>query len=388
MSLQFKPEIAAAPLYSSDPAIEAARTALGLDEILEMGSNESPLGPSPLAVEAMQQAAITLNRYPPMSDEVLRGVLAEVIGQGLTPDNFVTGNGGLEVLAMIAAGFLAHGDECVICRPTFPIYDITARRAGANVVYVDLDPDDFHYDVETILSVVTPQTRVVYMCSPNNPTGNILTAAQMETLVNNLPPHVLLVADEVYHHFVTNKNYHNSLAYIEAGKNLIILHSFSKGYSMAGLRLGYGIAPVEIAQYLSRTRRPFQINDVTMAGGIAALRDTAHLEKNIQLIIKGRDWLTEQLMQLGLPAWPSEGNFILFKPPFAAGEVSQRLLERGLVVRSMARFYLPDHMRVTIGLPEENERFVIALQEVLVEMEAEGIPTSTIVEGRGGDFKF
>jgi histidinol-phosphate aminotransferase len=388
MSLQFKSEIVAAPLYSSDPAIEAARSAWGLNDILEMGSNESPLGPSPLAVEAMQQAVATLNRYPSLSDEALRDVLAGVIGQGLTPDNFVTGNGGLEVLAMIATAFLDKGDECVICRPTFPIYAVTAYRAGATVVYVDLNPDHFNYDVEAILAAVTPQTRVVYVCSPNNPTGNILTAAHMETLVNNLPPRVLLVADEVYHHFVADENYHNSLAYIEAGKNLIILRSFSKAYSLAGLRLGYGIAPAAIAQYLARTRRAFHLNSVTIAGGIAALRDKSHLEKNIELVIRGRQWLTEQLIQLGLPTWSSQGNFILFKPPFAAGEVSQRLLKHGLVVRAMARFYLPAHMRVTVGLPEENERFIVALRSILAEMKEEGPSTLMAAEAGDNDFKF
>ena len=170
----------------------------------------------------------------------------------MTPDHFVTGNGGCDVLSMMAASLLGEGNECIICRPTFPVYEITARRVGANIVYADLDPDHFTYDVEAILGAVTGRTRIIYICNPNNPTGTAVTAEQMETLVNNVPSHVLIVADEVYYHFVTADDYPDTLAYVRQGKNVAILHSFSKAFSLAGLRLGYAIAPPEIARYLSR----------------------------------------------------------------------------------------------------------------------------------------
>jgi len=357
----------------SGASVEDIQRKYEIEEIIKMGSNENPLPPSPLAIEAMQQAAATVNRYPSMSDENLRAILAETIGQGLEPDNFVTGNGGCDVLDMVANAFMNPGDECIICRPTFPIYNISAQSVGANVVYVDLDSTHFDYDVEAILEAVTEKTRLIYICNPNNPTGTIMTAEQMETLVNNIPSHVLIVSDEVYHHFVTSDQYPNSASFVTAGKNVLILHSFSKAFALAGVRLGYAIAPPEIARYIAHTRNPFHLSKVTMAGGIAALRDTAHLKKGVELVITGRDWLYEQLVGLGLEVRPSQGNFIAFKVPFPPGEVTERLLQRGVIIRPMDRFSLPTHARVSVGLPEENERFITTLREVLADMEAEGV---------------
>jgi histidinol-phosphate aminotransferase len=306
----------------------------------------------------------------------------------MSPENFVTGNGGCDVLTLLATAFLNPGDECVVCRPTFPVYDITARRIGASVTHVNLNPEHFTYDVEDILAAVTERTRLVYVCSPNNPTGTILTAAQMDTLVNNLPSHTLLVTDEVYHHFVTADNYPDSLRYVQAGKNVLILHSFSKAFGLAGLRLGYAIAPAEIAQYLSRAREPFHLSSVAFAGGIAALRDRVHLEKAVDLVVSGRNWLKANLATLEVQVWPSQGNFILFKPPFAAAEVSEQLLRRGVIARPMSQFYLPTHLRVTVGLPEENERFIAALRDTLAELELEGAPKESKAEKSSEEFKF
>ncbi len=387
-SLKFNPNVAAAPVYVGGASIESIQKEYGLEEVIKIASNESPIGPSPLAVEAIQQAAATLNRYPPMGDDDLRAALAETIGQGMEAANFFTGNGGCDILSMIATGFLSPGDESIICRPTFPVYEISARRAGSNMVYADLDPDHFSYDVESILAAVSERTRLIYICSPNNPTGSTIRAEQMESLVNNAPPHVLIVADEVYHHFATTDDFPNSLAYVRQAKNLVIIHSFSKAFGLAGLRLGYGIAPVEIAQYLSRARLPFHLNQIIFAAGLAGLRDKAHLKKVVALVLAGRDWLYEALTGLGIQAWPGQANFILFKPPYPPAEVSERLLRRGVIVRPMNQFYLPTHMRVTVGLPEENERFIAALGEVLAEMEAEGVAKEAAVEEEKGKFKF
>lgn len=388
MSLKLKPTVTASPIYVGGASIEEMQKQYGMQEFIKLASNESPLGPSPQAVEAMQQAATTLNRYPPMGDEDLRAAIAESLGQGLEPDNIFTGNGGCDILEMITTGYINPGDEAVICRPTFPVYDITARRAGAAITYVDLDPDHFTYDVEAILSAITERTRLVYVCSPNNPTGLTISAQQMETLVNNLPPHVLLVADEVYYHFVTAADYPDTLAYVRANKNVVVVHSFSKAFGLAGLRLGYGVAPIEMAQYLSRTRKPFHLSKLVIEGGMAGLNDTAHVEKGVELVATGRQWLHEQLAALNVQFWPSQANFILFKPPFEAAQVSERLLRHGLIVRPMTQFYLPTHLRVTVGLPDENERFIAGLQAVLSQMEAEGLSKSTAAKQDSGEFKF
>jgi histidinol-phosphate aminotransferase len=386
-SLQFNPYISAAPIYLGGASIESIKKEYGVEDVIKLASNESPLGPSPWVIAAMQQAAAGLNRYPPMGDECLRIALAEVVGCGTTPDHFVTGNGGCDVLSMLAASFMQAGDECIICRPTFPVYEITARRVGAKMVYADLD-EDFRYDVETILDAITAQTRLVYICSPNNPTGSTITAAQMETLVNNVPDHVLIVADEVYHHFAQNEERPDTLQYVLQEKNVVILHSFSKAYSLAGLRLGYAIAPPAIAQYLSRARESFHLNQMVFVAGLAALADKTHLEKNVTLTLAGRAWLFAKLVELGLPVWNSQANFILFKPPFPAALVSERLLQRGVIVRPMTQFYLPTHLRVTVGSQEENERFITALQASLREMEVDGVRKEATEEENGGEFKF
>lgn len=367
-TLRFKPAVAEAVLYVSGRSAELVQAQYGLEEVIKLASNESPLPPPAVVLEAIRTAAATLNRYPvTMGDEHLREVLAGAVGQGLTPDNFVTGNGGCDVLALIALGFLDPGDECIISRPTFPIYEATARRAGAGVVCVDLDPDHFTYDVEAILAAITERTRLIYVCSPNNPTGTIITAEQMETLVNHLPPHVLLVSDEVYHHFADSPDYPDTLEYVRQGKNVAVLHSFSKVFGLAGLRLGYAVAPPEIAAYLARARQPFHLSKLTTAAAEAALQEQSYLDEVTELTITGRAWLAGQLGQLGLPVWPSQANFVLFKPPVAPQTLSDQLERRGVIVRPLTGFYLPDYLRVTVGLPEENERFIEALREVLAK---------------------
>lgn len=368
-ALTFDPNISASPNYVGGTAIETVKEKYDLDDVIKLASNESMLPPSSLAIEAIQQELGALNRYPAtLGDDNLRHSLVDALGESLIAENFVTGNGGCEVLNLIATGFLNRGDECIICRPTFPIYDDTARRRGASVVYVDLDPENFGYDVEAILSAVTERTRIVYVCTPNNPTGTLLTAQQMETLVNNLPDHVLLVSDEVYHHFVTADDFPHTLDYVHKGKNIVIVHSFSKVFSLAGLRLGYAIAPAEIATYLSRARQPYHLNKLTTVGAEAALRDKAHLQKAVELTISGRDWLYNQLQQFEVQLWPSQTNFILFKPPAEAEKIAQQLEQRGVIVRPLGGFYLPDYLRVTVGLPEENERFIDTLGEILQEI--------------------
>jgi histidinol-phosphate aminotransferase len=360
MSLKFNTDIESAPVFAGGKASEDYGP-----ETLKMHYNESPLGPSPRVVEAIQQAATGLNRYPPIGDDDLRAALAEAFGEALTPDHFFTGNGGSDVLGMIAAGFINPGDECILCRPTFPIYERTARRAGAEIVYADLDPENFTYDIEAILAAITPRTKLVYICNPNNPTGTPLTATQMETLMDNVPDHVLVVSDEVYHSFADPQIFPDSLEYIRQGKNLFIIHSFSKAYSLAGLRLGYGIARPEINHYLARLRGPFHLSELTLVGGMAALQDTAYVQKTVELVVQGRQWLYEQMRALGVQTWPSQTNFLLFRPSVPAAEVAEQFLQRGIIVRPMTGFYLPDCMRVTVGLPEENERFIAALREIL-----------------------
>jgi histidinol-phosphate aminotransferase len=389
MTIPLNPNIAASPLYVGGASIEDIRQQYGVQEIIKLASNENPLGPSPLAVAAIQQTAGNLNRYPPMGDESLRTSLARINGHGLQPENFITGNGGCDVLNMLAVGFLSTGDQCVICRPTFPVYEITARRAGADLIYVDLDPENYQYDVEAILRSITSKTRLVYICSPNNPTGSAISSSQIDTLINQLPDDILLLFDEVYHHFTDADEHPQMFKYIQEDKNVVLLHSFSKAYGLAGLRLGYGVAPARLAQYLARIREPFHLNSLTLNAALAALDDLEHVARSVEIVRDGRTWLYGQLLELGLQTWPSQANFILFKPTFDPQEISERLLQRGLIVRPMTQFYLPTHLRVTVGQPSENRQFITALSEILAEL---GSETGSYQESKSqedeGEFKF
>ncbi len=363
---KFKPYLASRRLPNNERTVAMRQAEHGLETLIDLSLNESFFPPSPHIVAAIQAEMARLNRYPDyVGDENLRTALAESIGRGITPAHVVTGNGSCDVLAMIATGFLEPGSACIICRPTFMVYEMNARRTGAEIVYVDLEPETFRYDVEAILAAITPRTRLIYLCNPNNPTGTILPAAQMAYLVENVPPHVLIVSDEVYHPFVTAADFPDSLEYVRQGRNLLILHSFSKVYGLAGLRLGYGIAPPEIATYLSKTRQPYHLSRLTIAGALAALEDQTHLERIVMTTQQGRDWLHEKLNGLEIPTWPSQANFILFQPPQPAQQVAERLEQQGILVRPLAAYHLPDHLRVTVGLPAENEQFMAALQKSL-----------------------
>ncbi len=338
--------------------------------VADMGSNESALGPSPNALAAMFDAARGLSRYPPLYDAEFRETLARTISHDLGPEHFVIGNGACDVLSMIARAYLTADTECIICRPTFPVYEQTARLQGASVNYVDLDPETFCYDIDSVIGSVTERTRLIYVGSPNNPTGTLLPADNMHALVKNVPPKVTIVADEVYHHFVSGEVCNDSLSHVKAGENVIVVHSFSKAFGLAGARLGYGIAAPGIIQQLARFRLPYHINNVSYQGGLAALRDSTHLKKSIQMVGDGRTWMHEALTGAGVRVWPSEANFLLFQTEYAAVDVAKSLEQRGVIVRSMEEFYLPNHLRVTVGLPHENQYFIAALSAVLEEMAA------------------
>jgi histidinol-phosphate aminotransferase len=272
----------------------------------------------------------------------------------------------MDMLDMLARAFLSPGDEIVVCRPTYGVYMMFAMLQGVESINVSLAADDFSHDVPGILAAINERTRLVYICNPNNPTGAIMPAADMERLINEVPDHVLIVADEVYHHFVSSPDFPDSLGYVLEGKNLFIVHSFSKAYGLAGLRLGAGISTPEIAEYLTRLRKPFHLGSLTMAAGIAALADQEYLQKSIEMVQTAKAYLYEQFGRLGIQYWPSETNFILFKSPIPPSELAEKMNEYGILLRPLDQFWgMPEYARVTIGLPVANEAFITALETIL-----------------------
>ncbi len=340
----------------------------GIETVYRMGQNENPLGPSPRALAAMANAMTTIHYYPEASDLALREALAETHGRGLSPEHFYTSCSGYEALEMLSRAFLKDGDECIVSNPTFSaVYGKNAALEDAVIVDVPLQPETFALDVDGILNAITDRTRLLMLCNPNNPTGTVFDAATMDRLMQNVPEHVIVVSDEVYHHFVTADDFPDSLQYVLAERNLIIVLSFSKGYGLAGLRMGYGIAKPELASYLGGMHRGFHQNKINLAAGVAALKDTDHLRHVIDTILTEKAWVLQQLDRLDVRHWPSETNFVLMRTPLHAQEMAEKLEPYGVMVRPQHAAGLDNCIRVTMGTREANETFIGALEAVLRE---------------------
>ena len=333
------------------------------EPLIELGANENPLGPSPRVREAIVRELDRLHRYPP-SDAALREALAASHGRGLTPGHFVTSASGSEIIELISRAFLERGDEILLSSPTFVVYAPMAGLQGASVIDVPLDPRDFSLDVDRILAAITPRTRLLYVCNPGNPTGVMAPHADVMRLLNQLPAHVVLVSDEVYVDYVDDEDLPDTTAAILEGRQIITIRSFSKVFGLAGLRLGYAIAPPSLIERLTRFVRPYHLSRLAIVAGIAALEDTEHVRRTVELARNGRGVLYDELSALGVDVWRSQANFVMVRPP--DGEAMLNALARqGIRARSTLKNGLPGALRVTAGLDAENERFLDVFAETL-----------------------
>lgn len=370
---KLNPSIAAAPLYVAGTSIEAVRRATHLDKIVKLASNENPLGPSPRAMEALQAALMDLHRYPPTAPTALHKALAEHYGGSLLSDHFVIGGGASEIIDMLTRGFARDGEEVIISRPTFPLYEISARRWGAKIVWADMT-HRFSFDVPLILSAITPRTRIIHICTPNNPTGTILPPQQAEALVNAVPDDVLIVFDESYRLFVErDADLIDTLGYIASRPNVISVRSFSKTYGLAGLRIGYAIAPPQIAMYLRRMHQPFSCGSPALSAAIAALEDQGFVRAVKSIVLEERAWLTEQLEALDLDVVPSQANFVCARAVYPGEMIYERMMDMGVIIRPLELFSLPHWFRITVGLHEENAHCIDILRHVLHQLTTEDI---------------
>lgn len=306
-----------------------------------------------------------LNRYPDREDDVLRDAVARHLGRGLTPAHVFTGSSGSDVLELIARALLEPGDEVVVSRPTFQVYASTAERQRARVVSVPLDPTSLNWDVDAVLRAVTPNTRLIYLCNPGNPTGVVVPAPAVEALIAGLPERVVLVADEVYVHYVTSPAFPDSIGHVLAGRPVVVVHSFSKALALAGLRLGYAVTRPGLAAAIAGVRRKFHLGRLDVAAGVAALSDEDFVRKTVELVHQELPYFYDTFRRFGVTYWPSDANFVLFRPPGDAGELVRQLAARGVMVRTTEANGMPGHVRVTVGLPDENRRFARALEELL-----------------------
>ncbi|RLC30318.1 MAG: histidinol-phosphate transaminase [Deltaproteobacteria bacterium] len=347
--------------YTPGKPIEELEREYGIQNSVKLASNENPLGPSPMAVAAAVKALNNLHRYP---DGAAHDLSAKLAGRlGVNPENIVLGNGSDEVIALLAQALLRPGDEVVIPRPSFLMYDITVRSVGATPVYVPLT--ELHIDLDAVKESITAATRMIFICSPNNPTGTVVCKSDMERFLADLPENIVVVLDEAYLEFVRDPDAAKGNDYIDESRPLVSLRTFSKAYGLAGMRVGYGIMPSVLSNLLHRIRLPFNVSLPAQAAAGAALDDDGFLEKSVCLVHEGLEFLYHALDEMGLGYFPTQTNFFLVDVARDAHDVFEKLLGHGIIVRSMRSYGYNEYLRVNVGLPEENRRFVTALAEVL-----------------------
>ena len=288
--------------------------------------------------------------------------LAEKIG--VSANTIVLGNGSDDVIGMLSRALLRPGDDALMPQPSFLMYAITVRSVGALPLFVPLN-DALAVDLEAMLGRVTARTRLVFLCNPNNPTGTVVSTKALEAFLRDLPPAITVVLDEAYIEFVRDPACAMGLKFLDCGRPVVTLRTFSKTYGLAGLRVGYGIMPPELAAILHRIRQPFNASSLAQAGAAAALDDEAFLQRTIRLVHTGLDYLFEQLDRLGVRYFPTQSNFFLIDVQTDADVVFEQMLTQGVIVRSMRSYGYPHYIRINVGLPAENERFVTALGRVL-----------------------
>ncbi|MDW7740277.1 MAG: histidinol-phosphate transaminase [Bacillota bacterium] len=352
--------------YQPGKPVEEVERELGLKDVIKLASNENPLGPSAAAIEEMQQFVRKMHIYPDGNCFYLKQLLAEKIK--IAPEQLVFGNGSDELLALLTLLYVSPGEEAVTVAPSFSEYDFSMRLMGGIPRAVPLVGENFAYDLDAVLNAVNEKTRIVFICSPNNPTGSIVYKEDLDRFVEKLPDNVLLVLDQAYIEYVDEPEHPTGLDYIEKGYPVIALRTFSKIYGLAGLRIGYGISTPEIIADLGRVREPFNVNAMAQAAARAALGDTKHLEQSRELVLKSRRQLADGFAELGLRAVPDQANFCFVDIKVDSKQAFQALLRKGVIVRTGDIFGHPTYIRVTYGTEEQNKRFLTALKEVLVEL--------------------
>lgn len=346
--------------YVPGKPIEEVQRELGITDIIKMASNENPLGPSPLAVKQISGILNQLHLYPDANCFSLKQKLAESFDYNVK--GIVIGNGSDEILKFLAETFINTGDEIIFAQPSFVEYEFTGTIMGAKSIRVPLK--DFTHDLEAMLAAVTPRTKVIYICNPNNPTGTTVTAAEIESFMARVPEDVLVVFDEAYGEYADDL-YMSGIKYAREGRNVVVLRTFSKVYGLAGLRVGYALTTPEIADAMERVIEPFNVNTLAQVAGAAALEDKEHLERSREANNAGKLFLYQEFEKMNLKYVKTDANFIFVDTGKHSQEVFQELLKQGVIIRSGDIFGYPTFIRVTVGTKEENARFIVGLKKVL-----------------------
>lgn len=348
--------------YVPGKSIEEVKKQFGLSEITRLASNENPYGPSPKAVAAMQAAAAESHLYPESTSAELRARLGEY--HGVDPAQILISNGADNVLMLIGQAYINPGDEVVYCVPTFPVYRTSTVMMGAVPVEIPLT-GDHKFDLDRILGSINERTKLVYICNPNNPTGTIVNDGELESFLRNVPAHVVVVLDEAYVEFVELPDYRKGIDFIKKGYNVISVHTFSKLYGLAAARIGYAIASPDVLAPLLTVREPFPVSRMAVAAAIASLQDTDYRDFILASNRDGLQFLQREMTALGFEVPDSYSNFLFADTKQEAAPTIDALLRAGFIVRPCKGWGYPNHIRVTVGSPEQNERFIAALAEIV-----------------------
>lgn len=352
--------------YQPGKPIEELEREYGVSNIIKLASNENPMGPSPLALAAIREEMNELARYPDGNGFLLKQALSDKLKVSMS--QITLGNGSNDVLELVARAFVTADNEVIFSRHAFAVYPIVTQAVNAKAIVTPAK--EWGHDLDAMANAVTEKTRLVFIANPNNPTGTWLDGEVLKSFISQLPAHVIVVIDEAYFEYASDPRmqahgYPNAMQWLAEFPNLIVTRTFSKAYGLAALRVGYAVSHADIADLLNRVRQPFNVNHLAIVAASAALNDEAYLEQGIQLNVDGMHQLTQAFTDMGLAFIPSVGNFVCVDVGKAAASVYDALLYEGVIVRPVANYQMPNHLRVTVGTPQENERFILALRKVL-----------------------
>ena len=352
---------AIAPYQGGKPIAELARE-MGLNEvdIVKLASNENPLGISPKAQMAIDEAVHDIARYPDGNSFTLRKAVSEKFG--VAQSQIVFGNGSNDILELVARAYLQAGDEAIYSQHAFAVYPLVTQAVGATGIVVPAK--NYAHDLDGFLKAITPKTNLIFIANPNNPTGTLINKDALRAFIHAVPTNVLIVLDEAYDEYLNAESKSEAIAWLAEFDNLIISHTFSKAYGLAGLRIGFGLMHADVADTLNRVRQPFNVNSIAQAAAVASLADEDFVARSYALNQAGMAQITQGFNNLGLKYIPSYANFVSFKVANAA-QVNQQLLQNGVIVRPIANYEMPEYLRVSIGLFSENARFLTVLEEII-----------------------
>ena len=348
------------PYIPGKPAEEVERD-LRITGVIKLASNENPLGPSPKALDAVNKYSKDISVYPDQQCFELNRIIAERLN--MPSESIAIGNGSDELMLLAALAYISAGDEVVISLNTFSTYEMVSHLMDASIVRVNLK--NYTYDLSAMANAAGEKTKLIFVCNPNNPTGTMNTKKEMDEFISKVSPNTIVVIDEAYGDYVASKDYPDSIKYVKENKNVIVLRTFSKIYGLAGLRVGYAVSRPEIIKFLNLVRLPFSVNRLGQIAAIAALSDLDHLVKSKKNNEEGKAFLYRELDKLGLSYLKTEANFIFINLNSDADEMFMQLMRRGVIIRPLSSFGMPGAIRVTIGTPEQNAKFIRALTEAL-----------------------